>query len=102
MPTIEIPFETNIKINGHTLNALFAGRYQVDARTGVIDAIGIETWDGRRFGGAVEWLPDGQLYDWLHAIITDEYRDQIDEAIEDWRLAGPATRADRQRDLAVA
>lgn len=98
--TVTLEFETELKICGRTLNAPFAGKFQIDARSGVIDAIGCETWDGRRFGGAIEWLPAGQLYDWLHAIITDEYRDQIEEAQEERRLAGPATRADRQRDMA--
>tara|TARA_B110000503_G_C6817877_1_gene277701 strand:- start:52 stop:360 length:309 start_codon:yes stop_codon:yes gene_type:complete len=102
MPTIELGYETELKMDGLTLNAAFAGRYQIDARTGVIDAIGVETWNGRKFAAPIKWLPDGQIYDLLHAILTDEYIDQIDEAMEEWRLAGAATHADRQHDAAMA
>jgi hypothetical protein len=102
MPSIELPFETELKIDGMILNAPFAGKYQIDARTGDIDAIGVQTWDGRRFVDMIKWLPDGQIYDLLHLILTDEYSDQIDEALEEWRIAGSATRADDMRDLALA
>lgn len=102
MRLIELSYETELKMDGECLNAPFCGRYQIDPATGAIVEIGVETWNGRKFGGPIKWLPDGQVYDLLHAILTDEYRDQIDEAMEEWRLAGPSTRADRQRDHEVA
>lgn len=101
MPTIELSFETELKLDGCILNAPFCGCYQIDARTGVIEAIGVQIWNGRKFVDVIKWLPDGQIFDLLHAILTDEYRDQIDEAIEDWHLAAPATRADKMREMAI-
>lgn len=101
MPSIELEYETELKLDGLILNAPFTGRYQIDARTGEIEAIGVQTWDGRTFTDRIKWLPDGQLYDLLHAILTDEYRDQIDEAIEEQRLSAPATRADKMREMAI-
>ena len=102
MPAIELSFETELKMDGLCLNAPFCGRYQIDAKSGAIDAIGIETWNGRKFSGPIKWLPDGQIYDLLHAILTDEYRDQIDEAMEEWVSDAPARRADHHRNLEIA
>lgn len=101
MPSIELEYETELKMDGLILNAPFTGRYQIDARTGEIEAIGVQTYNGRTFTDAIKWLPDGQIYDLLHEILTDEYRDQIDEALDEYRLATPATRADKMREMAI-
>lgn len=101
MPSIELSYETELKIDGLILNAPFTGHYQIDARTGEIEAIGVQTYNGRTFTDAIKWLPDGDLYYLLHAILTDEYRDQIDDALEEYRLAMPATRADKMREIAI-
>lgn len=102
MRFIELSYETELKMDGKCLNAPFCGRYQIDAETGAIVEIGVETLKGRKFGAPIKWLPDGQIYDLLHAILTDEYRDQIDEAMEEWRTDAPSTHADRQRDAELA
>lgn len=102
MPSIALNYETELKMDGLTLNAPFAGQFQIDPRTGIIDAIGVETWTGRKFAEPIKWLPDGQIYDLLHLILTDEYRDEIADALDEWRILASATRADSMRDLAVA
>lgn len=98
---ISLEFETNLRIGDKTIDALFAGKFEF-MPDGEIDEIIVKVWSPieRRFSGTMAL--DGPLFELMKATLEHDYADQIEDAREEWRDSRAASKADRERDAAVA